>query len=153
MLPVECRPVFITSALGFGWRRRCLLAFAVLSAACGAPEQSDPTAPASSQGPDNRRGELLSLACQACHSLAEGGSNQVGPNLYGVFGRAAGQVPGFKYSPSLRDSGIVWSPAELDQWLADPAGYLPGTTMAFTGYQSASDRAALIDYLVGVTGQ
>jgi cytochrome c len=52
----------------------------------------------------------------------------------------------------LRQSGIVWSPAELDRWLADPAGFLPGTTMAFTGYQSAADRSALIAYLVTATG-
>jgi cytochrome c len=102
---------------------------------------------------DNRRGELLSLACQACHTLTESGSHQVGPNLYGIFGRSAGQSPGFDYTSALRESGIVWSPSELDRWLADPAGFLPGTTMAFTGYQTADDRAALIEYLLDVTGR
>jgi cytochrome c len=95
----------------------------------------------------------LSLACQACHTLTEGGSHQVGPNLHGIFGRAAGQSDHFDYTPALRDSGIIWSPTELDRWLADPAGTLPGTTMAFTGYQAADDRAALIAYLVVVTGR
>lgn len=150
MLPVECRSVFITSTLGFALRRHLLVGCAVLVAGCGGPEPAQTTA---AEPVDNRRGELLSLACQACHSLAEGGPNQVGPNLFGIFGRVAGQAPGFGYSRALRDSGLVWSPAELDKWLADPAGFLPGTTMAFTGYQAADDRAALIDYLVGATGR
>lgn len=98
------------------------------------------------------RGRLLSQACQACHSLEAGGSHLVGPNLAGIFGRPAGTAAGFSnYSPALLRSGIVWSTAELDRWLADPAGFLPGTTMAFTGYQSAADRSALIDYLVTAT--
>lgn len=99
------------------------------------------------------RGRLLSSACQACHSLEPGGAHIVGPNLAGIFGRTAGTAEGFgNYSEALRRSGIVWSPAELDRWLADPAGFLPGTTMAFTGYQSAADRSALIAYLVTATG-
>jgi len=99
----------------------------------------------------DRRGELLSYACQACHTLRPGEAHQIGPNLGGVFGRQAGSVAGFDFTDELSGSGIVWSEAELDRWLADPAGFLPGTTMAFTGYQSADDRAALISFLVGVT--
>ena len=105
------------------------------------PEAPDPIA----------RGEVLSLACQVCHSLAEGGPELVGPNLHGVFGRAAGSVPGFPYSDALAGTGLVWSEALLDRWLEDPAGFLPGTTMAFTGYRSAEDRAALIGFLVAAT--
>jgi cytochrome c len=144
--------VFITSALGFGLRRWLLISCLVIVAGCDSESESSGTGSGPAETNDNRRGELLSLACQACHSLTEGGSHQVGPNLYGLFGRAAGRADGFDYSPALRNAGFVWSPAELDQWLADPAGFLPGTTMAFTGYQQADDRMALIDYLVTVTG-
>jgi cytochrome c len=122
-----------------------------LLAACGQPasesgQAHDPAA-------DRRaRGELLSLACQACHSLDAGGGQLVGPNLHGVFGRRAGAVASYaSYSAAIRDADLVWSPATLDQWLADPAGFLPGTSMAFTGYQSAADREALIEYLVAAT--
>lgn len=102
--------------------------------------------------PDMDRGRLLGQACLACHSLEPGGAHLVGPNLAGIFGRPAGTAAGFSnYSPALQRSGIVWSTAELDRWLADPAGFLPGTTMAFTGYQSAADRSALIAFLVTAT--
>ena len=99
------------------------------------------------------RGEVLSYACQACHTLAAGGGHQIGPNLAGVFGRRAGSAPGFDYSSALRAAEFVWTPEDLDRWLADPAGFLPGTTMAFTGYQSAGDRDALIEFLIAATSR
>lgn len=138
------------------WRWLWAPYFIVL-AACG-PGGTPSGTPSGTHLDDDRgrsardRGELLSLACQACHTLGEGQGHQLGPNLYGVFGRVAGTSEGFGYSPVLRAAEFVWSPAELDRWLADPAGYLPGTTMSFTGYQSAADRGALIDYLLEATG-
>jgi cytochrome c len=122
-------------------------------AGCTPPVPGEAGRPVRSDTTDEfERGELLSLACQACHSLTPGGPQMVGPTLHGVFGRSAATAPGYNnYSSALRNSGLVWSPAELDQWLADPAGYLPGTLMAFTGYQSAEDRAALIAFLQAAT--
>ncbi len=75
----------------------------------------------------------------------------MGPNLHGVFGRAAGAVEGFDYSPGLRSSGLVWTPRALDAWLADPASFVAGTKMTFTGYRSAEDRRDLIAYLLHAT--
>jgi cytochrome c len=117
---------------------------------CGAADESG-SASAAVASAELGRGELLSYACQACHTLKPGGQHQVGPNLSGVFGRVAGTVPGFDFSPALRASGIVWTPEQLDGWLADPAGFLPGTSMTFTGFQSPGDRAALIEYLIAAT--
>lgn len=117
------------------------------------PEPDTVTRSAPAQSDVMRRGELLSYACQACHTLGPDGRHQVGPNLHGVFGRAAGAAAGFDYSAALAGSGIIWSPDELDQWLADPAGFLPGTTMAFTGYQAAADRGALIMFLLAATAE
>jgi cytochrome c len=100
---------------------------------------------------DLKRGELLSLACAACHKFGPGEGTLIGPNLHGVFGRPAGVVPEFDYSAALKGSGLVWTPVSLEAWLSDPAGFVAGTTMAFTGYRSADDRRDLIAYLLRAT--
>ena len=102
-------------------------------------------------GADRARGELLSLACAACHTLGAGEPHNVGPNLHGVFGRPAAGAPDFAYSEALRASGLVWTPLALEAWLAEPASFVPGTTMAFSGYRSADDRRDLIAYLLHAT--
>jgi len=96
---------------------------------------------------DVERGQMLYLQCRACHSLEEGGANKVGPNLHGMFGRKAGLAPGFAYSDPLANSGIEWSPANLDQWLARPSEFLPGNRMVFVGIKKPQDRANLIAFL------
>ena len=131
-------------------RGSALLVACALLVGCGPP--ATPGGVPAPEQMNGDRGRLLSQACQACHSLEAGGPHLVGPNLSGIFGRRAGTAAGFgNYSPALLRSGIVWSPVELERWLADPAGFLPGTTMAFTGYQSAADRSVLIDFLMTAT--
>jgi cytochrome c len=100
---------------------------------------------------DLKRGQLLSLACAACHTLGEGEKTLVGPSLHGMFGRHAAAVAGFDYSPALRASGLIWTPRALEAWLADPASFVAGTKMTFTGYRSAEDRRDLIAYLLRAT--
>ena len=100
---------------------------------------------------DLQRGELLSLACAACHTLRDGEKHNVGPNLHGVFGRKAGMSPGFDYSDALTGSDLVWTPRAIEAWLAEPAGFVPGTTMLFAGYRSDTDRRDLLAYLLMVT--
>jgi cytochrome c len=100
---------------------------------------------------DIERGELLSLACQACHTLAANEPAMLGPNLHGIFGRVSATASDFQYSPALRAAGVVWTPRALDAWLADPSDFLPGNNMAFTGYNSAGDRRDLIAFLLHKT--
>jgi cytochrome c len=100
---------------------------------------------------DQHRGELLSLACQACHTLAAGEPSLLGPNLYGIFGTVSATAGDFDYSLPLREAEIVWTPSSLDAWLADPSEFLPGNNMAFSGYNSASDRRDLIAFLLRKT--
>ena len=100
---------------------------------------------------DTARGELLGLACAACHRFKAEEGTLIGPPFEGVFGRSAASIAGFDYSPALRSSGLVWTPRSLEAWLANPAGFVEGTTMAFTGYRSADDRRDLIAYLLRAT--
>ncbi|HEX7237253.1 MAG TPA: c-type cytochrome [Gammaproteobacteria bacterium] len=100
---------------------------------------------------DVARGELLGLACAACHHFRAEEGTLIGPPLHGIFGRRAASVEGFNYSPALRESGLVWTPRSLEAWLANPAGFVEGTTMPFTGYRSAEDRRDLIAYLLRAT--
>jgi len=107
----------------------------------GARVRADGLAPSAG---DAARGETVYQVCMGCHSLDE---DDVGPHHRGVVGRAAGSVPGFGYSPALKKAQIVWDPANLDRWLADPQALVPGTRMFFA-MPSAKDRADVIAYLI-----
>jgi cytochrome c len=99
-------------------------------------------APASAA--DARRGEQVYARCLACHALAY---DRVGPRHCGLFGRRAGSVPGFDYSPALRNSNIVWNEPTLERFLAKPTAVVPGTTMTYDGVRDSEDRSDLIAYL------
>jgi len=96
--------------------------------------------------PKLARGEVQFRAhCIGCHSIA---CNRAGPKLQDIFNRKAGTVADFKYTESLRNSGIVWSDESLDAFLRDPRKLVPGTTMAAIGrINSAKDRQDIIAYL------
>jgi cytochrome c len=100
---------------------------------------------------DTRRGEVLGLACAACHKFRQDEGTLIGPNLHGVFGRPAATVAGFDYSPALEQSALVWTPTSIAAWLAEPSEFVQGTTMVFAGYRSADDRRDLIAYLLHAT--
>jgi len=95
---------------------------------------------------DAVRGQQLYVECIACHSL-EPGVHGIGPSLHGVFNRQAGVVDGFRYSPALRRSGIIWTADTLDAFIADSQKFLAGNRMPFAGMPEAADRADLIAYL------
>lgn len=105
-------------------------------------------APASAAG-DVAKGEKVFRKCKACHGVD--GKNKVGPHLDGVFGRKAGAVEGFAYSPAMKDSGITWDEASLGTFLADPKGAIKGTKMIFAGIKKEDERADVIAYLQSVS--
>jgi cytochrome c len=128
-------------------------------AEAGAPSAAPDAAPAAEvdiatrlAAADPEKGKVLFLQCRACHSLEQGGMNKVGPNLWGIFGRKAGQAEGFDYSDVIRNSGIVWTAEALDAWLARPSEFLPGNRMVFVGIRKPEDRANLIAYVQRETG-
>ena len=100
---------------------------------------------------DIRNGRELAKLCRECHAMKAGGREKFGPNLHGVFGRAAGSVAGYPYSNAMAAADWVWSAETLDPFIADPQGRLPGTQMPLPGLPEASDRADLIAYLMRAT--
>jgi cytochrome c2 len=98
---------------------------------------------------DAERGEhIFERKCQICHSM-ESGVTKLGPSLAGVVGRKAGSVSGYNYSEALKDSDIVWTEQNLNQWLANPHRFVPGDRMPFPGLKSATERQDVIAYLKG----
>jgi len=101
---------------------------------------------------DMQRGERVFLQCRACHSLAENEPHRpAGPNLWNMFGSQAAQREGFAFSDALKDSGVVWTPATLEDWLMRPSTFVPGNRMAFAGIRREEDRTHLIAYLLQAT--
>ena len=57
---------------------------------------------------DAQRGAQVFAQCKICHSL-EAGKNMVGPSLRGLIGRKAGSVPGYAYSPAMKNANVTWN--------------------------------------------
>jgi len=95
---------------------------------------------------DPARGEKRFEECATCHST-QAGVNGVGPSLHDVFGRKAGGLDDYRYSPAMRRSGITWTPQTLDTFVADPQKAVPNNRMPFAGMPDAADRADLIAFL------
>jgi cytochrome c len=106
-------------------------------------------ATASPEG-DPQHGAQLYQQCMACHAL---GYNRTGPRHCGVLGRRAGSVPGYRYSDAMRRSGIVWTRATLDAFLAAPTRFVEGTTMTYAGIPGAQDRRDLIAFLEAASNE
>ena len=92
-------------------------------------------------------GKQAFAVCSACHAVTADAAPGIGPALYGVVGRAAGSFKGFDYSDALAGSGITWTDAELDAFIANPQGRMPGTSMSAGAVSDAGQRAAIIAYL------
>lgn len=96
---------------------------------------------------DATKGQAAAKKCLACHIFDKGGPNKIGPNLYGVVGRPKGSHEGFSYSGAMKGKGGEWSYDNLDQFLANPKGYVTGTIMAFAGVQNPKERADILAFL------
>jgi cytochrome c len=117
-----------------------------LAIAAIAPAEADADGPVASAP----RAPAAFRACAACHAVSPAATPGIGPNLYGVVGRRAGALPGYGYSSALRQSGIVWSRAELERFMQDPAAAVPGTTMPAAAPLAPADREAISAYLAAL---
>jgi cytochrome c len=118
-------------------RLLCAVACLMLAAGSTAVAAGDPS-----------RGQTIYERCMGCHAI---GYEVVGPDHGGLYGRKAGSLPGYDYSPAMRAAGLIWDAATLDRFLANPRGVVPGTKMGFAGVPDADERADLIAYLQQAT--
>jgi cytochrome c2 len=102
---------------------------------------------------DYRQGRTaFQQRCSACHTLAEGGSNLVGPNLWGLMSRKAGTAPGYSYSAAMGSAGFQWNVDRLWDFLSGPQQFVPGTTMMIPEPVPEQDRTAMIAFMMLETG-
>ena len=94
-----------------------------------------------------KHGEKVFKKCIACHTIAKGGKNKIGPPIFGVLGRKSGSVSNYKYSKALLAHGKTWDFEEMNAFLTKPQAYIKGTKMAFGGISNEKDRASVILFM------
>ena len=93
-----------------------------------------------------KKGKKVFKKCKACHSIKVG-KKKVGPTMFGVAGRDAGTLEGFRFSKAMKASGVTWDDASLDKYLTKPKKFIPKGKMSFSGLKKKTDRDNVIAYL------
>ncbi len=96
------------------------------------------------------RNQALFNACAGCHTLGDGSTHGIGPDLSGIVNRPIAAKNGYAYSPALAQLSGRWTEENLDRFLADPQAIAPGNTMLFSGLPDREDRGRLIEYPEGI---
>jgi cytochrome c len=132
---------------------RGMLAFAVAAGVLAAM-----AAPAAAEG-DVEKGKEVFKKCGLCHQVGPGAKTLIGPELNGIVGRKAASIADYpSYSAGMKklgEEGFVWTPENIDKWIADPKAMIPDSPMAlaFQGISDAGQRADVIAYLKTLPAQ
>lgn len=123
--------------------RRVLLsvAFATVLPAMGLADAS---------GDAERGQKIYDQRCSACHAIGAGAENRIGPQLNGIFDRAAGAIEGFRYSPGMiraAAGGLTWTYETLDAYVENPRSLVSGTRMSFPGLRQLQDRNDVLAFI------
>ncbi len=121
---------------------------------------------------DPAAGEAVFRQCAACHNVVNDAGDvlagrpniRTGPNLYGVPGRVAGSVEGFRYSPGLQalnEAEVVWVEENFATYIQDPTGYIREATgddslrgsMAAQRMRGDTDAVDLYAYLASLAAE
>lgn len=128
------------------------LGYVIAVAEEGGAAQGPDLATLLAQG-DAAAGEATFAKCTACHSIASGGADGIGPNLFGAFnGPIAGHSASFAYSDALKAVGGNWTFEQMDAWLSSPRAFANGTKMSFPGLSDPQERANVMLYLLANGG-
>ena len=134
-----------------------IVALALALSACGKPAEEKTAEPAASPAAETAAAPAATTAdaggkpaafaqCAACHSV-EPGKHGVGPSLAGVYGIKSGEIPGYAFSDAMKNAGLTWDDATLDEYLTAPMKKVPGTKMTFAGLSDPAARKEVIAYL------
>jgi aldose sugar dehydrogenase len=94
----------------------------------------------------------FATACVSCHRINDGFSHRMGPDLRGLLDREVASAENYSaYTPALKNLGNSWNKQRLDEFLRDPQGYAPGTSMVFPGIADDRQRAELVDYVIATS--
>ena len=125
---------------GFLTRYRAALGVGALVVLCAIQ-------PAQAAGDATKGADMFKKKCVICHTAEKDAPNKIGPNLFGVVGRAAGTVSNYSYSTAMKNSGLTWTPDVLIDYLAGPQKKVPGAKMTFAGIADEGQRADVVVYL------
>ncbi|MEP0962616.1 MAG: c-type cytochrome [Roseobacter sp.] len=90
--------------------------------------------------------------CSICHTLGPDSERRAGPTLYGLFGRPAGTVKTYPYSPTLETAQLIWSESTVDRLFdIGPDHFIPGSKMPMQRITVQTDRDDLIAFLKAAT--
>jgi len=87
--------------------------------------------------------------CKNCHATKPG-IRSIAPSLFGIVGRRAGSAEGYKYSPKLAGSNLVWTAQSLNAWLAVSTIATPDLRLRHAGINDAIQRGAVVAYLASL---